>query len=211
MSTILIKKNDTSGHIPASGDLTNDSGGAEIAVNTADGKLYTKNSAGEIVELIKQKMKKVLFFTETGQWVVPSGVDYCIAEVCGGGGGGGTSGAAPTDGANSTVSCGDGVFTGLGGDAVSNNNMGTSATCRSGRDFSGQSALFASGRAELSFMGMVPAAVYKFGINLDPGETVTITVGAGGVQGTIGPAPDPSPGPGTANGGSGFINIEYYI
>jgi len=61
MSTILIKKNDTSGHIPASGDLTNDSGGAEIAVNTADGKLYTKNSAGEIVELIKQKMKKVLF------------------------------------------------------------------------------------------------------------------------------------------------------
>jgi len=92
MSTILIKKNDTSGHIPASGDLTNDSGGAEIAVNTADGKLYTKNSAGEIIELIKQKMKKVLFFSSTTTWVVPSGVDYCIAEVCGGGGGGGGSG-----------------------------------------------------------------------------------------------------------------------
>jgi len=84
MSTILIKKNDTSGQIPASGDLTNDSGGAEIAVNTADGKLYTKNSEGEIVELIKQKMKKVLFFSATTTWVVPSGVDYCIAEVCGG-------------------------------------------------------------------------------------------------------------------------------
>jgi len=208
MSTILIKKNDTSGHIPATGDLTNDSGGAEIAVNTADGKLYTKNSAGEIVELIKQKMKKVLFFSSTTTWVVPSGVDYCIAEVCGGGGGGGAYGAAPTDGANSTVGCVEGVFSGLGGDAVVVHNMGNNATCRSGRESSGQSALFASGRAELSFMGMVPAAVYKFGINLDPGETVTITVGAGGAQGDLGTG---APGPGTANGGSGFINIEYYI
>jgi len=107
MSTILIKKNDTIGHIPASGDLTNDSGGAEIAVNTADGKIYTKNSAGEIVELIKQKMKKVLFFSSTTTWVVPSGVDYCIAEVCGGGGGGAHNGT-PTAGANSEVSCGEG-------------------------------------------------------------------------------------------------------
>ena len=210
MSTILIKKNDTSGHIPASGDLTNDSGGAEIAVNTADGKLYTKNSAGEIIELIKQKMKRIEFFTVTCQWVVPSGVDYCIAEVCGGGGGGGDTGT-PTAGNPSAVGCIDGVFTGLGGDAVLIQYMGNQGTCRSGRDFSGQSALFACGRDEHSFAGVVPAAVNKFGINLEPGETVTITVGAGGVQGTLGPASDPSPGPGTANGGSGFINIEYYI
>jgi len=209
MSTILIKKNDTSGHIPASGDLTNDSGGAEIAVNTADGKLYTKNSAGEIVELIKQKTKKVLFFTETGQWVVPSGVDYCIAEVCGGGGGGaGTTPTPATDGANSTVDCDDGIFTGDGGDAVLINYMGDEATCLSGRQFSGQSAFFACGKTERSFAGVIPAAVNKFGINLTPGETVTITVGAGGVQGYLYSA---APGPGTANGGSGFINIEYYI
>ncbi len=135
-------------------------------------------------------------------------MDYCIAEVCGGGGGGGTHSAAPTDGADSTVSCGDGTFSGLGGDAVSNYNMGSNATCRSGRPFSGQSALFAGGRIDHGFMGMVPAAVNKFGINLDPGETVTITVGAGGAQGSLGTA---APGPGTANGGSGFINIEYYI
>ena len=208
MSTILIKKNDTSGHIPASGDLTNDSGGAEIAVNTADGKLYTKNSAGEIIELIKQKMKKVLFFSFSTTWVVPSGVDYCIAEVCGGGGGGGATGAAPTAGAPSAVGCVDGVFTGLGGDAVLIEYMGDRGTCRSGRPFSGQSALFAGGRIDHSFMGMVPAAVNKFGINLEPGETVTITVGAGGVQGDLAGS---APGPGTANGGSGFINIEYYI
>ena len=207
MSTILIKKNDTSGHIPASGDLTNDSGGAEIAVNTADGKLYTKNSAGEIIELIKQKMKKVHFFTFSTTWVVPSGVDYCIAEVCGGGGGGGHD-DTPTAGAPSAVGCDDGVFTGLGGDAVYIEYMGDRGTCRSGRPFSGQSAFFAAGRGERSFAGVIPAAVNKFGINLTPGETVTVTVGAGGAQGDLQTTP---PGPGTANGGSGFINVEYYI
>ena len=208
MSTILIKKNDTSGHIPATGDLTNDSGGAEIAVNTADGKIYTKNSAGEIVELIKQKMKKVLFFSSTTTWDVPSGVDYCIAEVCGGGGGGSDRTGGATAGAPSAVGCVDGVFTGLGGDAVLIRYMGDNATCRSGRDFSGQSAFFAGARDGRGFAGVIPAAVNKFGIELTPGETVTITVGAGGVQGTLGTNP---PGPGTANGGSGFINIEYYI
>jgi len=207
MSTILIKKNDTSGHIPASGDLTNDTGGAEIAVNTADGKLYTKNSAGEIVELIKQKMKKVLFFSDTTTWEVPSGVDYCIAEVCGGGGGAGGS-SWPTAGANSTVSCGDGTFSGVGGDAVYISYMGDEATCRSGREFSGQSAFFACGRNQRGYAGVIPAMVRKFGIELIPGETVTITVGAGGAQGNLNTRP---PGPGTANGGSGFINIEYYI
>ena len=197
MSTILIKKNDTSGDIPAPGDLTNDSGGAEIAVNTADGKLYTKNSEGEIVELIKQKMKKVLFFSDTTTWDVPSGVDYCIAEVCGGGGGGADTGS-PTAGADSTVSCGAGVYSGVGGDAVLVYFMGGNGTCRSGRASSGQSAFFASGRGDYSYAGMIPAAVNKFGINLTPGETVTITVGAGGVQGNL---RTEAPGPGTANGG----------
>ncbi len=57
-------------------------------------------------------------------------------------------------------------------------------------------------------MGQIPAAVNEFGINLIPGETVTITVGAGGAQGTLNAN---APGPGTANGGSGFVNIEYWI
>ena len=153
-------------------------------------------------------MKKVLFFTETGQWEVPSGVDYCIAEVCGGGGGGSDIIGTPTAGANSAVSCVDGIFSGVGGDAVTLGFMGQVATCRSGRPFSGQSAFFACGRDEFSFAGVIPAVVNKFGINLEPGETVTITVGAGGAQGNLNTLP---PGPGTANGGSGFINIEYYI
>ncbi len=70
---------------------------------------------------------------------MPSGVDYCTARICGGGGGGGDSGT-PTAGANSEVSCVDGTFTGVGSDWVRASYMGAAATCRSGRESSGQSA-----------------------------------------------------------------------
>jgi len=152
------------------------------------------------------KMRKVLFFGSSTTWEVPSGVDYCTARICGGGGGGGSD-SAPTAGADSEVSCGDGTFSGVGGDPVSAVYMGTQASCRSGREFSGQSAFFACGRATASYTGVIPAAVNEFGINLEPGETVTITVGAGGAQGLL----NSVPWPGTANGGSGFVNIEYWI
>ena len=146
--------------------------------------------------------KRVLFFGSTTSWEVPSGVDYCTARICGGGSGGG-SGGTPTAGANSTVSCGDGAFSGVGSDPVLSLGMGDYGTCRSGREFSGQSAFFACGGGHQSFAGLIPAAVNEFGIGLIPGETVTITVGAGGAQGTLyGSTP--------ANGGSGFVNIEYW-
>jgi hypothetical protein len=50
MTTILTKKKDTTG-APAPGDLTNSSGGAELAVNTFDKRLYTKDSGGTVVEV----------------------------------------------------------------------------------------------------------------------------------------------------------------
>ena len=153
------------------------------------------------------KMRKVLFFGSSTTWDVPSGVDYCTARICGGGGGGADSGT-PTAGANSTVSCGDGTFSGIGGDPVLIVHTGYGATCRSGRESSGQSAFFASAAEYHSFAGLIPAAVNEFGINLEPGETVSVTVGAGGAQGGLNTG---APGPGTANGGSGFINIEYWI
>ena len=148
------------------------------------------------------KMRKVLFLGSSTNWEVPSGVDYCTARICGGGGGGDTSDTS-TAGANSTVSCGEGTFSGVGGDPVWIKYMGFRATCRSGREFSGQSAFFACGKEYHSYAGLIPAAVNEFGINLEPGETVTITVGAGGAQGVV--------GAGTANGGSGFVNIEYWV
>jgi hypothetical protein len=50
MATILIKKRDTTG-APSAGDLTNGAGGAEIAVNTFDKRLYSKDSGGNVVEI----------------------------------------------------------------------------------------------------------------------------------------------------------------
>lgn len=50
MTTILTKKKDTAG-APAPGDLTNAAGGAELAVNTATKRLYSKDSAGAIIEI----------------------------------------------------------------------------------------------------------------------------------------------------------------
>ncbi len=154
------------------------------------------------------KMRKVLFFGSSTTWEVPSGVDYCTARICGGGGGGSGNAGNATAGANSAVSCGDGTFSGVGSDPVMIHYMGDNGTCRSGRESSGQGAFFACGRNQHSFAGMIPAAVNEFGIELTPGETVTITVGAGGAEGPLFAA---APGPGTANGGSGFVNIEYWI
>ena len=50
MTTILTKKKDSSG-VPATADITSAVGGAELAVNTADKRLYTKNSSNNIVEV----------------------------------------------------------------------------------------------------------------------------------------------------------------
>ena len=156
----------------------------------------------------KQKMRRVLFFGSSTTWEVPSGVDYCTARICGGGGGGSDQNRDSTAGANSTVSYGGDTFTGVGSDPVWAWIMGYEAPCRSGREFSGQSAFFASGTLYRTYTGVIPAAVYEFGIKLTPGETVDIIVGAGGAQGSL---VSVAPGPGTANGGSGFVNIEYWI
>jgi hypothetical protein len=50
MAVILTKKKDTTG-APGAGDLTNAAGGAELAVNTADKRLYSKDSGGNVVEI----------------------------------------------------------------------------------------------------------------------------------------------------------------
>ena len=50
MAVILTKKKDTTG-APGAGDLTNAAGGAELAVNTAYKRLYTKDSGGNVVEI----------------------------------------------------------------------------------------------------------------------------------------------------------------
>lgn len=51
MPTILLKKSDTASSVPTTSQLTNQSGGAEVAVNTADKRLFTMNSSSAVVEL----------------------------------------------------------------------------------------------------------------------------------------------------------------
>lgn len=51
MPTILIKKNDVAGNVPTGSQLTNLAGGAEIAVNTADKRMFTMNSSSAVVEV----------------------------------------------------------------------------------------------------------------------------------------------------------------
>lgn len=50
MATILIKKREGSG-APGAGDLTNSASGTEIAISLTDERIYTKSSAGSVIEL----------------------------------------------------------------------------------------------------------------------------------------------------------------
>lgn len=51
MPTILLKKSDTASSVPTTSQLTNLAGGVEVAVNTADKRMYTMNSSSLVVEL----------------------------------------------------------------------------------------------------------------------------------------------------------------
>ncbi len=50
MTTILLKNKNTSA-VPLAGDLTNAAGGAELALNTADKRMYAKNGGGTVIEM----------------------------------------------------------------------------------------------------------------------------------------------------------------
>lgn len=50
MTTILLKNKNTSA-VPLAGDLTNAAGGAELALNVADKRMYSKDGGGTVVEM----------------------------------------------------------------------------------------------------------------------------------------------------------------
>lgn len=51
MATILTKRSNTASSVPLAADLTNSTNGAELAVNTADKRLFVKDSGGSVQEL----------------------------------------------------------------------------------------------------------------------------------------------------------------
>lgn len=75
MATILIKRSDTASSVPAAGALTNSSSGAELAVNTADRKLYVKNSGGTVVDISGAKTDLTNTFTASQRGTVTTDND----------------------------------------------------------------------------------------------------------------------------------------
>ena len=51
MTTLLTKVSSTADAVPTAGNLTQTSSGAELAVNTTNKKLYSKNSSNAVVEI----------------------------------------------------------------------------------------------------------------------------------------------------------------
>ncbi len=51
MATILTKRSNTASSVPSAAALTNSSSGAELAVNTADKRLFVKDSGGAVQEV----------------------------------------------------------------------------------------------------------------------------------------------------------------
>ena len=86
MATILTKRSNTASSVPVAGDLTNSTGGAELAVNTADKRLFAKDSGGTVVEL----------GTNPSALNIPSSLTGSV-PVANGGTGGATASAARTN------------------------------------------------------------------------------------------------------------------
>jgi hypothetical protein len=119
-TTILTKRSNTATAVPLAADLTNSSSGSELAVNTADKRLFTKDSGGAVVEL----------GTNPSTLVLPSGSVNGVAYL--NGSKVVTSGSALTfDGTNLTATNGasiQGLTVGKGGGADQYNTaLGVSA------------------------------------------------------------------------------------
>jgi hypothetical protein len=82
MTTILTKKKDTTG-VPATADLTNSTGGAELAINTFDKRLYTKNSSDVIVEVGTNASELMVSGTATFRGAVSGNSTFNISGSAG--------------------------------------------------------------------------------------------------------------------------------
>jgi hypothetical protein len=140
-------------------------------------------------------VKKIAAFTSSGTWTVPTGVTYAIAHMLGGGGGLADTTDNATDGGDSSVAFASGTVTCKGGSAAATSGA---TLCHSGQANSGA---YATGRYQ-SNSASTPSQWLVAGAEVTPAASITVTVGAGGAQGTI--------GSGSANGGSGYVYIEYY-
>jgi hypothetical protein len=146
------------------------------------------------------KQKKIALFKSTGSWTAPAGVTYAIANIMAGGGGGGGSEASGGYGGTSSAFGIDAL--GANGGTYGNFNMGGAQAAQANTGNGGGSV-----RNGPPNQGYIQAASTAFSSNIllggsavTPGTSYTITVGGGGSGGLAG----------GANGGSGYVAIEYY-
>jgi hypothetical protein len=81
MATILIKRSNTASAVPASGALTNSTDGAELAVNTADRKIYAKDSGGTVVELSGVKTDQTNSFTAKQTFGTTTKIEEVLEKI----------------------------------------------------------------------------------------------------------------------------------
>jgi len=141
---------------------------------------------------------KVAAFTSSGTWTVPAGVTYAVAHIRGGGGGCNDSTSNGTAGGNSSVAFSGGTVTALGGLGMATAMIPPATNSAHAGNNTGQGGIVAVANSVADVGVGVSAyagAEIVAGDTVTPAASITVTVGAGGT--------------GTANGGSGYVWIEY--
>jgi len=146
---------------------------------------------------VEMKEKRVDLITSTGNWTAPSGVTYVIATIVSGGGGGGGNNIESGFIGGESSAFGTTAPGGNGGHGVSGYFTGASFTGAANTGMPGSTALGSTYQGQSDPW---PARELVVGASVTPGTTYTITIGAGGAGRG-----------GGAAGGSGFVNIEYYV
>jgi hypothetical protein len=165
-------------------------GGGSLYFTSASAAIFFPAGGGV------SSLETAVNFTSTTSWTVPTGVTYVVAYIGGGGGSVSTSGAGSAGSASSVAFSGgtksanggngDSDGQSLGDQTYARSYSGVANTCHGALITSNVSsgAARAADGAELVFGGAVT-----------PGQSITITVGAGAS--------------GTYNGGSGYVRLEY--
>ena len=147
---------------------------------------------------------KVARFTASGSWTVPTGVTYAVAHILGGGGHVRINGGTTNQGGSSSVAFASGTVTATGGQGIYVTGSGGNIVgggAKAGEANSGHGAIGWGGKATSSEGNKAEDGVYIVaGADVTPAASITVTVGAGGTG---------SGGDTGADGGSGYVWIEY--
>lgn len=158
MPTILLKKSDTASAVPTTANLTNLAGGVEVAVNTADRRMFTMNSSSAVVELATNPSS--LSIANNASINILTATTATITTL------NGTSATVTTLGSTSAN------VTTLGSTSANITTLtGTSATITTILDGAGNVRKIPS-------VGAAKTSVYTLSIS-DVGEFVTLSTGGG--------------------------------